>query len=109
MAHPILRRICAVVSAFAFVAALQLSVMPMALAAAGDGVMLAKSGTQDCAACGQKAGMKAEDCVAMCAAMPAVMLQAPATANLAWQGDWPWASETIAGRFASPDSSPPRS
>ncbi len=93
----------------AFIAGMQVSVMPMAMAASGAGMagMAAGSGPDRCDGCGQQ-DMTAAQCVAGCVSTPIVVSYAPAEMHVFDVQPWIWLTETLRNPSVEPDLSPPR-
>jgi hypothetical protein len=105
----LLNRLLHLLVLLAFVAGLQLSVMPMAMATAGGDGMAMGHMAGGCGGCDkQDTGMVAGSCLAVCIAPLAVIDPAPHMLRpLAWLPE-SWAVPLLAGLTISPDSSPPR-
>jgi hypothetical protein len=104
-----LKRLLHLLLLLAFVAGLQLSVMPMTMAAPdGDGMTMGGM-AGDCGGCDKHdADMPVSSCVAVCVALFAVIDPVPQTLRpLAWLPE-SWAVPLLAGLTISPDTSPPR-
>jgi hypothetical protein len=93
----------------AFVAGLQLSVMPMTMAAPGGDGMAMGGMAGGCGGCDkQDTGMVAASCIAVCIAPLAVIDPVPHMLRpVAWMPE-SQAVPLLAGLTISPDSSPPR-
>jgi hypothetical protein len=104
-----LRRLLHLLILLAFVAGLQLSVMPMTMAASvGDGMAMGDM-AGGCGGCDKHdADMPVGNCIAVCVAPLAVIDPVPHMLRpVAWLPD-SWSVPLLAGLTISPDSSPPR-
>lgn len=109
MRFPILRRFVAVLAAVAFLASLQMAVMPGAIASpvpAGTEIAnQAKPG--NCDACGQQL-MTAGQCVAICRSIPLLTGLMMSPPSFSAKDSWTWMAEALSTASVEPALSPPR-
>jgi hypothetical protein len=106
------RRFVVVLMGLAFLASLQVAVMPAATASPASHAVVAtqlaaQSNPDGCKGCGQKS-MTAGECIAICGSLQVLTGQEAPSTSLSTTDSWTWLTETLSTTSVQPDHSPPR-